>query len=659
MSKPLVVLALATCVGLLSFTLGRFLQPTVPAESSSTTRGVKTRDPKDILTSQAFLRTQKAAESSPGAQDRWAFIEKLNNLTNEVEILELRKGIARLESLHERQSRSALLACRLVDLRFAGRLIQEAFGREDSWATELMQAWARRDGDAFSTWLTSFTHTNNPLAVAASGILAKNIASSMTLEEVSQIPGLHPRTATDGILAISRRDAMADPEKALKAALAMPEPARWHALTGVAAGWAKVDVKAALAWAKQLPEIRDRVNALNAICREQIKTDPDGARATMNLIPSKNGMGRNILDGDVNSEFAMMLAATSPEAAAKHIRDLDAAYPKETMLAESVLPFVKDLNVKGIAELFSGVVLGGRTSDFASPSSISVGLVSTLVQWAPENPVALLQEVATLPEGDAKACMLNYFAWRVAQEEPTKALELAAGSTGMQQERLVEHVVNMASQTGDFAILEKAQGLIGETLRAKIIDKQVANIAKLHPDKAANLIPLLPEIERPRAAAKVAAALTLADPQKALELGALLPPDKQLGHLYVVGNHWAKDDPIAAGKWVQSLPVGSKEQQEAVAALSHGLARSAPDEAFAWARNVQDRATMVRNLNNAYYEWIDRDSYGASLAVQNSGLSPQEVAQVVNPPENWSPERMTAIKQQTLQDQLKPANANK
>ncbi len=599
---------------------------------------------KDVLSSSAFLKTQHKPETTEAISDRYAFVQMVSTTKDESILLDFLKELSRVANPAEAQTRRQILAHRLVELKFAARHIQDRLEKDTPFAVMLMRAWAQQDPEAFRIWAASFSTSNNALAVMGSEVLLKALHETATLEEMDALSTVYRARTQDqmeGYRKAAERAAQVNTEATLKHATALPEPAKWHAMAGLAEGWAKKDVTAALAWAKTLTDPRERINCLSAICRVQLTTDMAGATKTMELIPP----ARDVIGMPVHGVFAAKLAETDPLAAAAVIRKLDSNFPKEEMLVDSVLPHIKDLSVSSIAGLFEGIPVSGRSHNLQDTVTIPSGLLTTLLHWNPANPQALLTETNQLPSSEVRSCLQNYLAWRMAQESPATALEAASTAEGHAKDRLIQHALQASLGTGDPTLVARGLSLADPSLRNELVDRMATTYASKFPNKAPELITALPETERHIAAARVAEVLAPSDPQAAFDLAKHIPADKQLPHVYSVGYAWAKDDPVNAGRWADSLPAGSPEQQQAVQALSTALTRSAPVDAFAWSQKITDRGSRVSHFKDLYYEWIDLDSYAALKAFQGAGLTPEEMKDVMTPPEGWSTKRASAASQ--------------
>ncbi len=566
--------------------------------------------------------------------DRWEFAQEVSQ-ANAVLLPDLLKRARAYTDPNERLQRTQFVAIRYAELEPAGTMTQ-ALEKDQELALLVVAAWAGLDGAAAAEWVNLLGDLQD--RVRCQGVMFRSFAQADPLRCLETIAKMDPvQIRQVGIYeSIFTSLALQDPAAAIARLPGVKNPVgRLEGFAAVASVWARRDPAAALAWAKGLEEPHERANALQAAVRVQAETDPKAAIQGLNLIdPAGKPAGTS-----PHAAIAAGLARQDFAAAVQWVKSLDPRrHDLELLLTQSVLAEAPNVNASSLVELFRGVDVAGRASDFSDIVNMGSGLLGALMRWHPQDVKASLQEVSALPSGEARDCVLNYLCWKLSKDDAAAALSLAATADESTQERLAGHLARSLAEEGKITELAQAMKLAGTGGPATVAARDAAGLlAKNYPERGAEFLQLLAEDLRPAAAAKMLPSLVARDPATALALAATLPAEEQPQQLGVVASEWAKLNSTASMRWAQTLPAGP-QRDAAAASLAGTLLQKEPSNAFTWAQAITDPEQRTPRLQSVINEWLFQDAVAAQAALKAANLTPEELAQVLKPVETGHPD---------------------
>lgn len=83
-------------------------------------------------------------------------------------------------------------------------------------------------------------------------------------------------------------------------------------------------------------------------------------------------------------------------------------------------------------------------------------------------------------------------------------------------------------------------------------------------------------------------------------------PGRKSTMLYSAVSSWAGVEPVAAARWVKTLPEG-EPKDAAVAAVASALAYRLPEEGLRWAQDIKDAQRRMQTLSLCFQGWLRKD----------------------------------------------------
>jgi len=84
--------------------------------------------------------------------------------------------------------------------------------------------------------------------------------------------------------------------------------------------------------------------------------------------------------------------------------------------------------------------------------------------------------------------------------------------------------------------------------------------------------------------------------------------------------NWARNDPKAAGEWLQQAPVG-KARDQGLGAYSQQISQIDVVSAAQWANSISDDKMRDQYVQMSYRRWAKQDSAAASAWLATSAVS--------------------------------------
>ena len=109
---------------------------------------------------------------------------------------------------------------------------------------------------------------------------------------------------------------------------------------------------------------------------------------------------------------------------------------------------------------------------------------------------------------------------------------------------------------------------------------------------------------------------------------------QEVGVKSVIGN-WAKQDPLAAGNWLNEQPP-SPQIDSALANYASTVSRDDGASAMDWAVSISEEKLQQKTIRSVGQEWYRQDKDAVETWLPESGLPEDLQKSIRNPPKkNW------------------------
>ncbi len=416
-------------------------------------------------------------------------------------------------------------------------------------------------------------------------------------------------------------------------------------------GWARVDAKAAIAYARKLPPGEQRDQATLGALAGWASNDFEAASHWVDALPSgelKRDAGRTLIstlaetDPDGALELALRKSRTTdgfgfaysifpalvrrdPEKAAERASNLPAGRFRTQALRvvanqwsqsdrEAALAWIDTIPESGAKqETFSGVLQEWVRSDF-------------------DGSLAWLQK---RPEGTARNRMIRNLSYIAASDNPENALrlvDLVTSNSG--QDDMLQDIARVWSRNDPAAARQWAQSQTDGSVKKVVMNGVISGMSSEYPEQAAALVLQLPQDIQRDAVRNLASNWARQDPVSAANwAGALADGNSRQQAMGNVMSNWVRDDPSAALQWYSHVPA-STERDAVVGNFVGSLVENDPKAAVQWAQSIQDQKQRLSRLANVAGNWMRNDSANARAWIANSELSPEAKKQLLSRPAN-------------------------
>jgi RNA polymerase sigma factor (sigma-70 family) len=439
-----------------------------------------------------------------------------------------------------------------------------------------------------------------------------------------------------------------DPRAALTAAETLGGRARREAVDQVLTTWAEKEPTAALAWIREsLPENRRAFRLASAI-QAMARTDPQGAVAALEELPSgltreraTLGLTRQWAEQDPATAFSFIskmpfssqkygllfsLAETwalkDPQAESQWVQTLTDRRERASVLIPSIRGLVDKAGFAEAAEL-----LKRFQGDFVdNPGEIGNRCLTPIMSdWVGSDLSAAKNWVMQLPEGGFRDEALQSLLTHWSHEAPGEAAAFAAAlpEGRIQRQGIKDALAQWCAEDAQSAI-DWAAGLPLGSARDAAITGVCERMALLRPMDAADLVASLPPGDmQTQTAIEVAKRWVNSDPQSAAAWVALFPEGQAREQAAkAVINAWAWKDAPAAASWLASLPASPAREQAAQAYVS-AVAAKQPDLAAAWVSAFTDPTERDKQIETIARKWLATDPEAARKWLQQTALPEQ------------------------------------
>lgn len=460
----------------------------------------------------------------------------------------------------------------------------------------------------------------------------------------------------------------------VKAASQVDEKTGSLKLAYIARQYAGKDAAAALAWARGLPEGRQRDRALCGVAEALLKTDPAQARTMIDSLPHHLGRAK------LETQYAGALAAADPKAALAFANENLHGITRLEAITSAALALSKTDPLEAFRLLrehhitdFGAAGLGRMEILAPESSSTSVGRTSVEEMEAilraaairtPDEVLDFLAQSRSLQSRDrwddpssqsgqgaiARGIINDWLAsdteaaarW-LGQQAPEKDLRLfvkSAAEKWFAQDAagLQAYVASMppsearAAFVGNTAVLMAASdpaGALewaGQAGGAQGMGAAFHSLASANPSVAMEFFDALPATQQQAQLQHLTDHLGSRDPVAAADFYATLPAEQQAEvKLRDTILAFAKADPQAASEWIAALPE-TPAKDSAISGLVDYLIQESsdpdPEAAAHWAAASLGEEAQQRRLQRVAEAWFQRAPQDARQQIESSSLSP-------------------------------------
>lgn len=268
---------------------------------------------------------------------------------------------------------------------------------------------------------------------------------------------------------------------------------------------------------------------------------------------------------------------------------------------------------------------------------VKMSRMGILSAWAEHDPEAAWKYYKdTSEEGDGgmfggrKMMLSGLFSTMAAQDQNAAFQRLS--QLEEKDERSVALMGIAQSASGDDEsmkrLLSHISSLPDADERNDVRNNLLSQMAMSDPEKAQGLIKDLPADEKFTAVDRIGNSMLMNDPKKGaaylLENGD--PQKKSQTYEKVVGS-WARNDPNAAGNWLNDQPAGP-ELDSAKSSFANIVTDRDPTSAMEWAKSISAEEQRGNAVEQVYNKWAKKDAPAAGAALDQSGLPAQKVISI-------------------------------
>lgn len=319
--------------------------------------------------------------------------------------------------------------------------------------------------------------------------------------------------------------------------------ARNGAIAAIAAGWARKDADAALAWAGQLSQTAERQAALEAVLAEIATVDPRQAlKGAQELLagPPQQRARRTALAA---------LAAKDPKAAGEFVRTLSPGEAQTNAAIEVARAFA--------ARQADDAVAWARS--LKDPNLQRLALLTALESWAAEDAAAAGRYVAGMEPGPVQMSAADRVARVVAGKDPQKAIGWAQSlaNSSARDFALVSIASTWARREPAEAVRWASELPAGDS-RTQALGAALSYWVLQDAPAAQKFVATLKGDALTHAATTLAPMLAQAGPRAAMDWAGTLPaPEPRDSAIAAAFRRWREISPAEAEAWLKSSKLSS------------------------------------------------------------------------------------------------------
>lgn len=266
--------------------------------------------------------------------------------------------------------------------------------------------------------------------------------------------------------------------------------------------------------------------------------------------------------------------------------------------------------------------------DALSPPDKASFLDSAVTKWSSLEPVAAAQFLDAIgAKGLDYTGAFNSAAANWAMQDPAAALAWAQQHPDSYGNLAMQGAINGWWQKDPKAAETYVASLPDPSGRQEMAMSFANMLFRSDPAHARQWASQLPSVEARRAAdISIAQEWAQDDPQAAAQWATSLPADEGGASVGLAARIWAKENPTAAGNFLNSL--GGTMRDEAVAAFT-SIVYEDPALALTWAATISDPSARQRSEDGVVSEWLKQNPAAARDWIQNSSLPEVEKARLL------------------------------
>ncbi|MDQ3621610.1 MAG: hypothetical protein M3463_03850 [Verrucomicrobiota bacterium] len=400
-----------------------------------------------------------------------------------------------------------------------------------------------------------------------------------------------------------------EPEAALQFARTSNPNLVFKIVEAVMKSWADEDPNAAEAGVARLPDGRFKTAAWNGLIGALSESDPQ--RAFTVALRTKTYF-------NVHSLFKHW-ARKDPEKAADQARFLPSGFWRETATRVAVQTWAEADIERALA--WAQSLPAGNGSATAIQRRDPTPLAAVVQTWMNENAGAAMRWLEQLPDDAAKADLLAALSGSIIENEPQRAVELAAMMPpGKSQDAALRGLISKWSRKDSAGALAWAQQQTDKEVRQAVLPALVMEIA-WHDTQSALQLALTIDKAGRFAVQNVLSAWASKEPAAAAAWVDAQP--EPVEYFAAVASTWARKDQKGAREWVDTISDAARKDQ-VLTRMADRFAWDRPQMATLWIAGISDEQKRTVVYKHVAARWLRSDPKGARTWIQTAPL-PAEV----------------------------------
>ncbi len=287
---------------------------------------------------------------------------------------------------------------------------------------------------------------------------------------------------------------------------------------------------------------------------------------------------------------------------------------------------------------------GPAAMQFAEEHTKSLGMMSQIgkmsvaAAWAEKDPEAVWQwykkqsdKDSGGPLGGGSMVLMSLFS-NLAANDPDTAFNRLEEIDGPSRQMAMAGMFQSAMFDDEKRqqLLKKVDALPEEHERKQAKQMMLSQWVMLAPEEALTWVKTQPVADQHELRDTVGSMLMMSDPRKGASflLEGATDEEKSKRYSSIIGQ-WANLDTNAAGTWLREQPPGP-HLDAAKQTFVQTAAQKDPESALAWAGTITNPETREASTQTAYTLWKKKDPAAAEQALNNSGLSEEQLARIRN-----------------------------
>jgi len=297
--------------------------------------------------------------------------------------------------------------------------------------------------------------------------------------------------------------------------------------------------------------------------------------------------------------------------------------------------------IQGVAleAVADGVEPAGASAFVASVRQVSPELVSSslrqrliekgIIRWAQGDPVAAAEALASFPKSEITRQAWLQVAESLAAHDPATALDWVQKNGDPESVSAATQGLISGWWQKDPAAAEAYARANSDTVVGQQAASMLANrMAVSNPEKAAAWAAQLSNPDaRAMSELTISVAWAYRDPVAASRWVETLPPADGAAIAGTLSSSWARNDPAGAARWISSL--NGEIRDSAIAGYTSVVAVTNPADALAWALSIGNEQMRTRTAIPLATGWLARQPEAARQWIEASDLSPAEKSRLL------------------------------